>query len=318
MRIAVLTVAALVSCFAHAQGTFPARPVRMVIAFTPGSETDHLARTVGLKLAEQWGQQVVFDNRPGAGGIVASSIVANAPPDGYTLFTHSMAHAITPAIHAKLPYDVARDFAPVSQIAGVPNVLVVTPASGVRSVKDLIAAAKQKPAVLTYGSGGLGSGMHMTAEHFRLVADISIVHVPYKGGPESLTDLLGGRIQFVFSPIGIAVPLVKDKRLVALGITTATRSPALPDVPTIAEAGLPGFEFDTWYGVFAPGRTAQPILTRIAADVARALQSNDVKEKLALRGAVPKASTPQEFDRFVRAETEKLAKVVKAAGVKPQ
>ena len=318
MRIAVAAVALLVTSLAHAQATFPVRPVRMVVAFSAGSETDHLARTVGLKLAELWGQQVVFDNRPGAGGILASSIVANAPADGYTLFTHSMAHAITPAIYAKLPYDAARDFAPVSEIAGVPNVLVVAPSNPAKSVKDLIAAAKQKPGALTYGSAGVGSGMHMTGEYFRLLADITVVHVPYKGGPEALTDLLGGRIQFVFSPIGIAVPLVKDKRLIALGITTATRSPALPDVPTIAETGLSGFEFDTWYGLFAPGKTPQPILARIATDVARALDSADVKEKLAVRGAVPKRSTPQTFERFVRAETEKLAKIVRAAGIKPQ
>src|SRR5688572_22179084 len=165
---------------AHAQ-TFPARPVRMIVAFTAGSETDFFARVVGQKLSEQWGQQVVIDNRPGAGGVLASSIVATAPADGHTLFMHSMAHAITPAIHAKLPYDVTRDFAPVSNVAGVPNVLVVTPSLGVKSVKELLALAKQKPGQVTYGSAGVGSGMHLTGEHFRLSADVSVIHVPYKG-----------------------------------------------------------------------------------------------------------------------------------------
>jgi tripartite-type tricarboxylate transporter receptor subunit TctC len=303
---------------AQAQGVFPTKPVRMIVAFTAGSETDFFARIVGQKLSEQWGQQVVIDNRPGAGGVLASSIVATAPADGYTLFMHSMAHAITPAIYAKLPYDSLRDFAPVSNVAGVPNVLVVTLTQGVKTVKDLIALAKQKPAQITYGSAGVGSGMHLTGEHFRLSADINVVHVPYKGGPEALTDLQGGRIHYVFSPMGLAVPLVKDRKLVPLGVSTATRSPALPDVPTIAEAGLPGFEFDTWYGLFAPGATPKKLVGRISSDVVRLLTSTDVAQRMTVRGAVPKPTTPEEFDKFVRAEIGKLARIVKAAGVKAQ
>lgn len=316
-RIALIAALTL-SATAYSQASFPVRPVRMIVAFTAGSETDFFARVVGQKLSDQWGQQVVIDNRPGAGGVLASSIVATAPADGYTLFMNSMAHAITPAIHARLPYDPLRDFSPISNIAGVPNVLVVTPVLGVKSVKELIALARQKPGQITFGSAGVGSGMHLTGEHFRLTADISVVHVPYKGGPEALTDLQGGRIQYVFSPMGIAVPLLKERKLLALGVSTAGRSPALPDVPTIAEAGLPGFEFDTWYGLFAPGATPRPLVTRISADVARLLNSADVKERMAVRGAIPKASTPAEFDKFVRAEIEKLAQIVKAAGVKAQ
>ncbi|HYC47310.1 MAG TPA: tripartite tricarboxylate transporter substrate binding protein [Burkholderiales bacterium] len=318
MRLALVTVAALMTAtLAHAQSAYPSRPVRMIIAFSAASETDQLARIVGLKLAELWGQQVVFDNRPGAGGVLASTIVAQAPADGYTLFMQSMAQAIIPWIYGKLPYDADRGFAPVSQVAGVPNVLVVTPAQPVKSVKELIAAAKQKPGQLTYGSAGVGSGMHMTGEHFRLASGIDVIHVPYKGGPEALTDLQGGRIQFVFSPIGLAVPLVKDRRLVALGVTTAQRSPALPNVPTVAEAGVPGFEFDTWYGIFAPGGTPRAVRERVAADVARAIGSADVKEKLAFRGAVAKPSSPDAFERFVRAETQKMGRVVRAAGITP-
>ena len=319
MRLALAVLAAFMAAtFAHAQSSYPARPVRMIVAFSAASETDQLARIVGLKLAELWGQQVVFDNRPGAGGVLASTIVAQAPPDGYTLFMQSMAQAITPWLYGKLPYDPERAFAAVSQVAGVPNVLVVTPAQPLKSVKELIAAAKQKPAQLTYGSAGVGSGMHMTGEHFRLAAGIDVIHVPYKGGPEALTDLQGGRIQFVFSPIGLAVPLVKDRRLVALGVTTAQRSPALPDVPTVAEAGVPGFEFDTWYGIFAPGGTPRAMRERVAADVARAIGSADVKEKLAFRGAVAKPSSPDAFEQFVRSETQKMGRVVRAAGMKPQ
>jgi tripartite-type tricarboxylate transporter receptor subunit TctC len=300
-----------------AEAQFPAKPVRMIVAFTAGSETDYLARTVSQKLSEQWGQQVVVENRPGAGGVVASQMVATAPADGYTLFTHSMGHAISPAVHARLPYDTLRDFAPVSQIAGVPNVLVVSPSLGVSSIRDLLARAKQHPGDLTYGSAGIGSGMHITGEAFNVDADVKTVHVAYKGGPEALTDLLAGRISYVFAPIGIAIPFVKDKRLLALGITTASRSPALPEVPTIAEAGVPGFEFDTWYGIFAPGATPKPLVAQISADVRKALSSPEVRERFATRGAVPKPSTPEEFDKFVRSETDKLGKLIRAAGVKP-
>jgi tripartite-type tricarboxylate transporter receptor subunit TctC len=260
---------------------------------------------------------VVVENRPGAGGVLASGLVAAAPADGYTLLTHSMAHAIAPAVHAKLPYDALRDFAAVSQIAGVPNVLVVAPGQGMNSVRDLVALARQRPGQLTFGSAGIGSGMHINGEQFRLAAQIETVHVAYKGGPEALTDLLGGRITYVFSPIGLALPLVKDHKLLALGVTPAARSPALPDVPTIAEAGVPGFEFDTWYGIFAPGATPRGVVAQISSDVARALNLPDVQERFASRGAGPKPSTPEEFDRFVRSEMDKLGKIIKAAGVKP-
>ena len=299
-----------------AQATYPTKPVRMLVSFSAGSETDYLARIVGQKLSEMWGQQVVVENRPGAGGVLAAGMVAAAPPDGYVLFTHSMAHAIAPAVHAKLPFDTLKDFAPVSQIAGVPNVLVVSPSSSISSVKDLIAQARERPGQLTFGSAGVGSGMHINGEQFRLAANIRAVHVAYKGGPESLTDLLGGRIDFVFAPIGLAIPLVKEKRLLALAVSPAARSPALPDVPTVAEAGLPGFEFDTWYGLFAPGATPKPLVAQISADVRKALNERDVQERFATRGAVPKPSTPEEFDAFVRAETDKLGKIIRAAGVK--
>jgi tripartite-type tricarboxylate transporter receptor subunit TctC len=315
MRLLCWLAALAVSGLAHAQANYPTKPVRMIVAFTAGSETDYLARIVSQKLAEEWGQQVVVENRPGAGGVLASQIVATAPADGYTLYVHSMAHAIAPAVHAKLPFDTLRDFTPVSQIAGVPNVLVVTPAAGIASVADLIAAARQRPGELTYGSAGVGSGMHINGEQFRLAANINVVHVPYKGGPEALTDLLAGRISFVFSPIGLALRLVKEKRLVALAATPASRSPALPEVPTVAEAGLPGFEFDTWYGLFAPGATPRVLVAQISADVRKVLREADVRERFATRGAAPKASTPQEFDAFLRSEIDKLGRLIRAAGV---
>ena len=301
---------------AQAADNFPVRPVRMIVAFTAGSETDFFARIIGLKMAEHWSQQVVIDNRLGAGGVLASKLVAAASPDGNTIFMHSMAHAITPAIYANLPYDTLRDLTGISQVSGVPNVLVVPPAQGVKTVKELIALAKQNPGQLTFGSAGVGSGMHINGEQFRLAADINVVHVAYKGGPEALTDSLAGRINFVFSPIGVGLPLIKDKRLLALAVSPATRAPALPDVPTVAEAGLPGFEFDTWYGLFAPAKTPRHVVKQISTEVARILKLPDVRERFDLRGAVARPSTPEEFDKFVRAEVDKLGKVVKAAGLK--
>ena len=297
---------------------FPTRPVRMIVAFTAGSETDFFARTVGQKMAEGWGQQVVVDNRPGAGGTLAANIVAGAPTDGHTLLLNSMAHAVTPAIYVKLPYDTLRDFAGVSQVSGVPNVLVVAPAQGVKSVKELIALARQKPGQLTFGSAGIGSGMHINGEQFRLAADINVTHVPYKGGPEALTDTLAGRISYTFLPMGLGLPFIKDKRLAALAVSTASRSPALPEIPTVAEAGLPGFEFDTWYGLFAPARTPRAIINQLSKETARILDLPETRERFAVRGAVPKSSTPEAFDRFVRAEVEKLGKVVRAAGLKQE
>jgi len=314
-----LAIAALIGAFtAQAQPTFPTRPVRMVIAFTAASETDQLARTLGQKLSEQWGQPIVFDNRPGGGGVTASSVVAKAPPDGYTLLMTTSAHVVAPALHASLPYDALRDFDPITQVAGVPNVLIASQQLGVTSVAELIALAKQKPGQLTFGSAGIGSGMHINAEQFLLDADIKVTHVPYKGGPEALTDVLAGRLSFVFMPMGLVKPLLADKRIVALGVTTPARAAALPDVPSIAESGLPGFEYDGWYGLFAPAGTPQPVLQQIASDVARALASAEVKDKYALRGAVPKAGTPQQFDRFVREEAEKLKKLVNSAGLQKQ
>ena len=301
-----------------AQPAFPVKPVRMIVAFSAGSETDYLARIVGQKLSEHWGQQVVVENRTGAGGVVASGIVASAPGDGYTLFMHSMAHAIAPAVYAKLPFDTLRDFAAVSQVAGVPNVLVTAPTHGLTNVKELIALARQQPGHVTFGSAGVGSGMHINGEQFRLAADINVVHVAYKGGPDALADLLAGRITYVFSPIGLAIPLLRERRLVALAVSTANRAPALPEVPTVAEAGLPGFEFDTWYGVFVPGSTPRALVAQLSAEVERVLKVADVRERFATRGAVPKPSSPEEFERFVRAEIEKLGRIVRAAGVRQE
>ena len=310
-------VAAALPAAVHAQQQkFPSKPIRMVVPFSPGSQTDILARLIGQKMNENWGQQVVVDNRPSAGGTIAAGIVAGAPADGHTLMLHSVGHAINATLYSRLPFDTLRDFAGVSQVASVPNVLVVAPALGVKSVKDLIAMAKQKPGAINFGSAGVGSGTHINGEQFKVAAGVNIVHVPYKGTPEALTDTMTGRIHFFFAPLVPATPLVKDGRLVALAVSTAQRSPVLPDVPTVAEAALPGFDYDQWYGLIAPKATPKPILVQLSKEVARILDLPDVRKTFQTQGAVAKPSSPEQFDAFIRTEIDKVGKVIRAAGAR--
>jgi len=302
---------------ALAQG-YPNKPVHVIVPFTAGSATDILARTIGQKLSESWGQPVVVDNRPGAGGTIGAGVVAKSPADGYTLLVHSAAHAYNPSIYPALPYDTVKDFVEVVPLAGQPNVLVVSPSAGIKSVADLIAMAKQKPGQLNFSSAGTGSGTHINAEKFKLAASIDVVHIPYKGTPEALTDTMGGRVTYFFSPISAALPNVREGKLVALAVSTAKRSSVLPNVPTVAEAGLPGFDYNLWVGLFAPAGTPPEIVDKINKDVNRVLQLPDVKERLANLGAEAMPMTPAEFKKFVHGEIEDSAKVVKAAGIKPQ
>jgi tripartite-type tricarboxylate transporter receptor subunit TctC len=229
---------------------------------------------------------------------------------------HSVGHAINATLYAHLPFDTLRDFAGVTQIASVPNVLVVSPSLGVKSVKDQIALAKQKPGAINYGSAGIGSGTHINAEQFKVAAGVNIVHVPYKGTPEALTDTMTGRIQFFFSPLVPAIPFVKEGRLVALAVSTAQRSPVIPDVPTVAEAALPGFDYDQWYGLLAPHATPKPILSQLSREVARILDLPDVRKTFQTQGAVAKPSTPEQFDAFIRSEIVKLGKIIRASGAR--
>jgi tripartite-type tricarboxylate transporter receptor subunit TctC len=291
----------------------------MIVPFTPGSATDVIARIVGPKLVEQWGQPVVMDNRPSAGGIVAFKIVADAPPDGYTLTTTGSNYAGSAALYAcKLPFDPIKDFSGVAQLASTPLVLLVASNLNVKSVKELIALAKQKPGQLNFGSTGLGSGPHYGAALFNLTAEINAVHVPYRGSPESRTDLMAGRVQYILSPVLAATPLIKSGRLLALGVTTAERVTALPDIPTIAEAGLAGFEYQGWYGILAPSRTPRAIVDQLAGELRRILEMSDTKERIASQGAVAKWSSPGDFDTLVHDEIRTRMKVWKAAGVKPE
>ncbi|MBI3368640.1 MAG: tripartite tricarboxylate transporter substrate binding protein [Burkholderiales bacterium] len=316
-QLAALALGALIS--AHVMGQdYPSKSVRIVVPFTAGSATDILARTVGQKLNEAWRQTVVIDNKPGAGGSIGAGQVAKAAPDGLTLMVQSSAQAVNPFIYPALPYDTLKDFVQVAGLAGQPNVLVVAPGSGYKSVADLLADARKNPGKLSFGSAGIGSGTHFNAEKFKLAAAIDVVHIPYKGTPEALTDVMAGRIAYFFSPISAALPQVRDGKLVALAVSSARRSSLLPAVPTIAESGLPGFDFNLWVAVFAPAGTPAAIVDKINHDVTRILGEPDVRERMAALGAEAMPMSPAELDRFLRSEMDEAAKIVKAAGIKVQ
>jgi tripartite-type tricarboxylate transporter receptor subunit TctC len=295
---------------------FPQRPVRVLVPVSVGSVADITARVIGAKLTERWGQQVLVDNRPGAGGVVAAGILLGAEPNGHTLMLHSIGHALNAALYTKLPFDTLRDFAGVAQVGSTPNVLVVSPELGAKSVRDLIAMAKAKPGQLNYASAGIGTGTHLLGEQFRLAAGIDLVHVPFKGTPEALSDLVAGRVQLFFAPLSPALPLVRDRRLLALAVSTAQRAPALPEVPTVAEATLPGFDFDFWLGLLASAKTPRATIAALSAEVRQVLELADVRERLLAQGVTARYSTPEEFDRFIRSEVARITKIVKAAGVK--
>jgi tripartite-type tricarboxylate transporter receptor subunit TctC len=297
---------------------YPTRPLRFIVPFSAGSASDVLARLIGPKLTESWGQQVIVESRPSAGGTIAGGIVAASNPDGHTLMLTSSAFAGSAALYDKLPYDSIKDFSGVTQVASTTLVLVISSNVGARSVKELIALAKQKPGTLTYGSAGIGSGTHYATELFALAAGINVVHVPYKGIPEIMNEVVAGRIQFAILPVLMATPLVKSGRLFGVGMTARSRLPLLPDVPTIDEAALPGFEYDGWFGVFAPSRTPRAIIDKLSAEIGRILRMKDVSERIDGTGAVAKPSTPQEFDRLVRSEIVKRREVFRAAGTKVQ
>jgi tripartite-type tricarboxylate transporter receptor subunit TctC len=300
-----------------AQANYPTKPIRIVVPFSAGSVTDILARLIGPKLFEAWGQQVVVDNRPSAGGTVAGSIVAGAAPDGYTLLLHSSGFAGSAALFDKLPYDSVKDFAGIMQIAGTPLVIVVPPSLGVKSLKDLIALAKQKPGQLNYASSGIGSGVHYATELFNVTAGISTVHVPYKGVPESLNDTISGRTHFYIGPSVAAIPLIKSGRLVPLAATSRQRIALLPDVPTAAEAGLPAYEYDGWYGILAPAKIPRSIVGRLQKEVGRILESSEVRERIVTLGGVVKVTSSEAFEKLIRDEIVTRRKVFAAAGAKP-
>ncbi len=302
---------------ALAQG-YPNRAVRLVVPSSPGGGTDITGRIVAQKLSEQLGQQVVVDNRAGAGTTIGNDIVAKSAPDGYTLLMGISTLAINPSMYSKLPYDALRDFAPISQAVAVPNILTVHPSVPAKTVKEFIALAKAKPGSITFGSAGLGTSPHLSGELFKTLARIDMVHVPFKGSGQSVISLLAGEIGANFPSVPTAIPYIKAGKLRALGVTTVKRTQALPDVPSIAEAGLPGYEATQWFGVLAPVATPRAIIERLYQEVSRALRAPDVKERLSAEGAEVVASTPEEFASYLKSETEKWTRVIKAAGIKPQ
>ena len=297
---------------------YPARPIRLIVPLTAGSAADVLARQLGAKMTENWGQQVVTDNRPGAGGTIGTAIVARAPADGYTLLVHSAAFAVSAAFYSKLPYDAVKDFAPVSQIAIAPIVLVVAPSLNVKSVKSLLALAKQKSGQLTFASSGVGTSTHFAAEQFKVATGINAIHVPYKGPPEALLDVATARVSYFLAPLVPALPFIKDGRLLALGVTTAARSAVLPDIPTIAEAGVSNYEYQDWWGLFAPARTPHAVIDKLSKEIARVVALTEVVGYLHSQGAEAHASSPEVFSRFVRAKVENTIHVVRLAGIRPE
>ena len=300
----------------HAQD-YPSKPVRFVVPFAPGGTTDVLARLVGEKLSASLGQQFVVDNKPGAGGNVGTAQVAKAEPDGYTLLMGTVGtHAINASIYPSLPYDPVQDFAPVTLVATVPNVLVVNPEVPANSVAELIALAKEKPGELNFASSGNGSSIHLSGELFKAMTGVDIVHVPYKGSGPAVVDLLGGQVQMMFDNLPSSAPQIKAGKLRPLGVTSKERSPTLPDVPTIAEAGVPGYEALSWFGVLVPAGTRDAIVAKLQNEIAKALADPAMRERFAELGAVPVGGTSAEFADLITAETAKWAKVVQDAGIK--
>ena len=298
--------------------SYPTRAIKLVVPSSPGGGTDIVARILGQKLSEQLGQQFVVENRAGAGTVIGNDAVAKSAPDGYTLLMGLSTLAINPSMYAKLPYDALRDFAPISQSVSACNILILHPSVPAKTVVELIALARAKPGSLTFGSAGMGTNPHLSGELFKSLARIDMVHVPFKGSGQSIISQLAGEIAANFPSVPTAMPYIKAGRLRGIGVTTLKRVEVLPDVPSIAEAGLPGYEATQWFGLLAPAGTPRPIIDRLYQESSRALRSADMKERMTAEGLEVVGSTPEEFASYIRSETEKWTQVIKAAGIKPQ
>ena len=313
-----LVAALLLVCSSAAAQTWPSKPIRVVVPFTAGSTTDIIARAVTDKMAASLGQPIVVENRGGAGGTVGAAVVAKAEPDGYTILVHSSSHTVNPATYDNLPFDTLRDFTGVMPIASLPNVMVVSPAKGYKSVKDVVDAAKAKPGSLNYASAGAGSATHLNAEKFRIGAGIEATHVPFKGSPEALTDVMGGRVDYYFSPVAPALQLIRENKLAALAVGSGKRSSVLPDVPTTAEAGVQGAEYSFWIGMLVPAKTPRAIVERLYTETQAALASAEVKDRLAKLGAEPMPMTSEQFDAQIKSEIAANSALVTSANIKIQ
>lgn len=312
IAISTLLLAAA-PALAQSAADYPNRVIKIVVPFTAGSATDIMARIVGEKLTVSTGQPVVVENRPGAGGTLGAAVVAKSEPDGYTLLVVSAGHVVNPVLYPGIAYDTLGDFAGVTPLAALPNMLVVGAASPFKTVGDLIAAAKAKPGQLNYASAGVGSATHVNAEKFRNVSGINVTHIPFKGTPETIVETTAGRVDFMFTPVLSSLPSVRENRMRALAVSTAKRSSAMPDVPTVAEAGLPGFVFDFWIGLLAPSKTPRAIVNKLNAEVNKALALPDVKARMATLGAESLPMSPEQFDAYIKDEFATLGAVMKAA-----
>jgi tripartite-type tricarboxylate transporter receptor subunit TctC len=313
-----MTAMGLVLCAfsATAAEPYPSQPIKWVVPFPPGGAMDTMARTLGERLSASMKQPVVIENRAGAGGAIGSGMVAKAAPDGRTMMIVSIGHAVNPSIYPKLPYDATKDFEPVSLVGIVPNLLVAHPSVKANNVKELIALAKAQPGKLTYASAGNGTTVHLAAELFNSMAGVDIMHVPYKGSAPAVTDLMGGQVDIMFDSLSSAKPYVESGRLKALAVTTSKRSSVFPNVPTIAESGLPGYELSGWYAVFVPAKTPRPIVDRLNAELVKALKQPDVRARFAQIGAEPVGSSPQELANTLKTETVRWARVVRERNIK--
>jgi tripartite-type tricarboxylate transporter receptor subunit TctC len=311
---------ALIACGTHAQTRvdFPKRPVRFIVAQTAGGNADFVARIIAGELGKRLGQQFVVDNRPGAGGIIAAELTVNAPPDGHTLLLAATGFSVNPALHKKLPYDSLTDLVPITQIAYAPQILVVSPSLKATSVKDLIALAKARPGELNYGISSVGGATQLAAELFSLTAGVKMTQIPYKGAPAMLVDLMAGRIDLAFATMPSSLQHVRAGKLRALAVTSLKRSPQVPELPTIAESALPGYEMVAWQGLFAPRATPPAIIKLLNAEVRTIVQQPEVRKQLSAEGGEPVASSPEEFAKWLSAEIAKWGKVVKAANIRPE
>ncbi|MCY1170006.1 tripartite tricarboxylate transporter substrate binding protein [Polaromonas sp.] len=313
----ITSLAALTPLMASAQSAYPSKPIRVIVPFAAGSTTDIIARAIADKMGASMGQTLVIDNRGGASGTIGQQAVATAAPDGYTIMIHSSSHTVSPSTFAKLPFDTVGDFAGVTPISSTPNVLVISPSKNIKTLKDLLATAKAKPGTLNYASAGQGSATHLNAEKFKLAANIQATNIPFKGSAEAVTEVLSGRVDYYFSPIAPVIGQIKEGQLLALAVGSPKRASALPDVPTTAESGVPGSEFNFWIGMMAPAKTPRDIVNRLHDEVLKALASPEVKERFAKLGADAWTMKPEQFDAYIKDEITSNARLVKVAGLAP-
>jgi len=318
MKYVTVVMALLLGMAAAQSQPYPSRAVRVISGFPPGSGADITARVIGVKLYEATGQQFFVENRPGAGSNIAAEVAAKSTPDGYTLFIGTVANTINATLYSKLPFDFARDFAPVALTTAAPNVLVVHPSVPARSVKELVALAKSRPGQLNFASAGTGTAPHLSGELFNAMSGVKMTHVPYKGSPPAVLDLVAGSVDVMFSPASTVLPHVKSERLRALAVTTAARLPSLPELPTVAESGLKGYETVTWFGFVAPAKTPSAIVTRLNAEIVKALALPDVRSQFELQGIEILGGTPERFADYIREEIAKWARAIKLSGARAE